>query len=341
MNWRKSILVISLLLFGVNFTIGQTARDTTWKRSDFIANTNDYFSLKLDAHNETNRLQFSADNYYDIRPNTDVRNRLSFNYKWLTVGVSFRIKSFFGNDDKTKGDTETSSINFALNFDRWAVNFNHTNQTGYYLANSSDVDPMITSDDFILFPDFNTRSTRLFATYLTNTKFSLKSLTSLTERQLKSNGTFLPYMRMNYFQTKHGENDVLDFNGTSNFQANFGMIYTHQFLIFNNFYVAGAASIGGGSLWYNTKENGTSLPSSGATWMYSYHYGLRSGYNGDRFFVGANYNRVVNGYDNQTQVNISTERNSFEVFIGYRFRVPKFLRKPLDFVDGTKEKVLN
>lgn len=341
--FRRLRYFLVLFFFCLTFleVNAQIASDSTWKRSDFIANTNDYFSIKLDAHNEADRLELSTDRDYSLRPNTDIRNKLSFNYKWLTLGLSFKIENLYGNNDNTKGETETSGFNFALNFDRWTANFDHTAHTGYYVENSIEIDPSLPPGEIILLPDFKSRSTRLSLAYLTNTKFSLKSLTSLTERQLKSSGSFLPFIRMNLFATEHGEDNVAGVASTSNFQTNVGLMYTHKFVVMRNYYVAGSASFGYGNLWYQTNNQDLNTSLSGTTGMYSYHYGVTMGYNADRFFVGALFNHVGNNYNQKQELDFSTTRNSFQIFIGYRFRVPKFLRKPLDFVDETKSKIIN
>jgi len=322
-------------------TFAQVAKDTTWKRSDFIADTDEYLSIKLDAHNTSDRIQLVGQNALDIRPNTDVRNKLSVNYKWLTVGFSFRIPNMFGNGDNTKGETKTSGFNFGLNLDRWAVNFQYTKNVGHYLENSRQIDPMIEGNTYILFPDFTTFSYNFSVGYLTNTNFSLKSLTSLTERQLKSSGSFMPYARATYFKTQHPEDGLIDLDRTNNYQAQLGVSYTHKFVLLKNFYVATSGSLGYGAFWYKTINDDLNQTNSGTSGVFGYHYGASTGYNGDRFFVGAIFNHIQNNYPQQNEIDFSTVRNNFEIFIGYRIRVPKFLRKPLNFVDDTKQKIIN
>jgi len=337
---RLKLVVLMLLTVQTASIHAQTVRDSTWTRSDFIANTDEYFSLKLDAHNERDQLELATDRAIVLRPNTDIRNRLSFNYKWLTLGISFRIPNLYGNDDGRKGDTETSEFRFALNFDRFSVSFNHSDFTGYYIENSQDFDPSLPEGDFIVLPDFNSRSTRLYVNYLTNKRFSLKSLTSLTERQLKSSGSFLPFFKTNYFQTNHGIDTITSLTGSDNFELSLGITYTHKFVIVENFYVAGTGSLGFGNLWYDTRSDDPTKSFSGSTPIVNYQYGISTGYNGNRFFVGALYNQIFNDYSNNDRVTLNTQRNYVEIFIGYRFRVPKFLRKPLDWADDTKQKII-
>jgi hypothetical protein len=331
--------LLLLLVSGASIH-AQTVRDSTWKRSDFIANTDQYFSLKLDAHNERDQLEFVTERTIVLRPNTDIRNRLSFNYKWLTLGFSFTVPNLYGNDDEQKGNTETSGFRFALNFDRFSVSFNHSDFTGYYIENSRDFDPSLPDGDFIVLPNFNSKSTRFYVNYLTNKRFSLKSLTSLTERQLKSSGSFLPYFRANYFQTSHGTDTVTSLTGSDNFEMSLGITYSHKFVIVQNFYVSGTGSLGFGNLWYDTRSDDPAKAFSGSTPIVNYQYGISTGYNGNRFFVGALYNRIFNEYRDNDRVTFNTQRNYAEIFIGYRFRVPKFLRKPLDWADDTKQKII-
>ena len=317
----------------------QVAKDTTWKRSAYIEGTDDYLSIKLNGFNDTDRIQFGGVNYYDLRPNTDVRNRLSVNYKWLTVGFSFKIPTLFGNDDNSKGETESAGFSTAINLDKWSFNFDYNDNKGYYLANSDDFPLVPSVNDFILFPDFRTKNVRLDISYLTNANFSLKALTSLTERQLKSSGSFIPFLRLGYFNTIQENTDQLPFKRTNNYQGILGIAYNHKFVFYENFYVGGVASAGYGVVRSDIDITQRSAKQVTNT-LFTYSYGVNLGYNAKRFFAGAVMNYGQYNYQNVGEIDLSAQRNSFEIFIGYRFRVPRFLRKPLNFVDETKEKIL-
>lgn len=332
-----SIFGLTLNLWGMAQVV---ATDTTWKRSDFIADTDEYLSFKINGFNEVDRLQIVSNNYFDLRPNTDVRNRLSVNYKWLTVGFSFRVPTLFGNDDLTKGETETSGFSTAVNLDKWSFSLDYNKNIGYYLENSENFPPQPSRNDYILFPDFTTNTFRLDIGYLTNTNFSLKSLTSLTERQLRSSGSFIPFVRLSYFNTLIDQTDLLSWERTDNYQVIGGIAYSHKFVFYENFYVGAVASIGYGMITSTISEL-NNMNRNSSNQMFAYSYGMNAGYNAKRFFVGAVFNHNSQDYINPGEIDLSIRRNGFEIFVGYRFRVPKFLRKPLHFVDETKEKIIN
>lgn len=333
-------LTMCFLLF-ISYVLcyGQVARDTTWKRSDYIANTDEYLSVKINGYNDTDRLRLTSDNYLDIRPNTDVRNRISVNYKWLTLGFSFKVPTLFGNDDQTKGDTKTSGFSTAVNLDRWSFGFDFDRNVGYYLENSKNYLPNPSANDFITFPDFTTNTYRLNIGYLTNTRFSLKALTSLTERQLQSSGSFIPFLRFTLFTTDHQDLELINFDSSTNFQVSTGLSYNYKLILFENFYVGGVGSVGGG--WINSRfDSDTVLTRSSNNSLLSYAYGVNFGYNAKRFFFGGLFKSSSTSYSTINDIDINTRINSFEIFLGYRFWVPKFLRKPLNWADDTKNRII-
>ena len=141
----------------------------------------------------------------------------------MTVGLSFKIPTLFGNDDTSKGETTTRSFSKALNFDKWSFSFDYNRYKGHYLANSATGAPIPSNQDYVLFPNFIATNTRLDIAYLTNSIFSLKALTSLTERQLKSSGSFIPFLRLVYFTTQNEPNDLIVYDKTRNYQGLLGI----------------------------------------------------------------------------------------------------------------------
>jgi hypothetical protein len=338
----NQVLQISVLLFLLSSAaVGQVTKDTTWKRSDFVENTDDFLSLKLNANNDVDRITISGFNDFIIRPNANIRNNLSLNYKWLTLGFTFVVPGLYGNNDEEKGKTKTNDFRLALNTDRWSFSYHFKLNEGYYIESpGSFVVPP--GQEYILLPNVNTYFHRVYVGYILNSNFSLKSLITFTERMLQNSGSFIPFFKFTYFHLDVEDGSVVE-ERAHNHETILGTSYTHKFTFKKYWYAAVIGSAGIGYLRSDIKElapvNEEVKIFNSA--MMATQIGGAFGYNGNRVFGGINYNHFTNEALKQGDFYaLDDKRNVWEVFIGYRIRTPKFLRKPLNWADEQKEKVI-
>lgn len=338
----KILFLLVFILLNQADLRAQVTKDTTWNRSEFIEDTDDFISLKLNANNDIDRIVIDGDRNFALSPNAAVRNNLSFNYKWLTVGFTFHIPNLYGTDEK-KGETDTRTFRVSLNLDKWVMDYNYKRNQGYYLQNSADFLPP-GSNEYITFPNLSTRFHRLYVGHIINSKFSLKSLTTFTERQLQNTGSFIPFIRLTFFDFKMDNPNITN-EKADNFEAILGMSYTHKFIFKRDFYAAIVGSLGYGYL-HSGIDNLTIVNNDKnvnySSDLLATQLGGSVGYNGQRFFSGINLNRFhsssIKAGDSYA---LDTQRSVWEVFVGYRIRTPKFLRKPLKWADKQKKKVID
>ena len=335
------LLFFLFLLSPYSILEAQVTKDTTWNRSEFVEDTDEYLSLKLNANNDIDRILIDGDQNFTIKPNATVRNNFSLNYKWLTVGVTFDIPNLYGLDE-AKGQTKTNDFRLSLNPDKWSFTYHYKRNIGYYLENSRDFLPP-GSNEYILFPNLKTRFHRFYIGHIVNSKFSLKSLTTFTERQLQNSGSFIPFIRMTYFNLDI-DNPTFGKENADNFEAVIGTSYSHKFILKKYFYAAVVGSIGYGYLSSNISDLSIIARDSKTNYssdIIATQIGGSAGYNGPRFFAGLNFNSFNNtSAGSGDSYTLDTRRSVWEVFIGYRVRIPKFLRKPLNWADEQKEKVI-
>jgi hypothetical protein len=63
--------------------------------------------------------------------------------------------------------------------------------------------------------------------------------------------------------------------------------------------------------------------------------GVSVGYNGERIYFGGEYNYDGHSekYDNE-DFSLQPVKNNFHLFFGYRFKAPKQLRKPVEYIEN-------
>lgn len=337
---KKVAILLFFVLLGSSIN-AQVTKDILWNRADFIEDTDDFLSLKLNANNDIDRIVIDGDRVYSLSPNADVRNNLSVNYKWLTVGFTFVIPNLYDNDRDNKGKTESTDFRLAFNPNKWSVSYHYKMNRGYYLENSEDYMPP-PGQEYFVFPNLETHFHRLYIGHIINSKFSLKSLVTFTERQLQNSGSFIPFLRLTYFSLDIN-NGLMGKEKAHNYETILGTSYTHKFIFRKYFYAAVVGSLGFGYLNSDiddlalSRNSRTSFNSS----MLATQIGGSLGYNGERFFAGTNINRFTNiSQKSDDSYTLDTKRQVWEIFIGYRIRTPKFLRKPLKWADEQKEKVI-
>jgi len=167
--------------------------------------------------------------------------------------------------------------------------------------------------------------------YRFNKNYSLKAIVAQTEIQRKSAGTFIPsftysYNRLVNDATHHKAN-------TWNFVLSAG--YLHTFVLNNKLYASIGASPGAGVDFNNLKgetaDGNYSENDTNYTLNFDGHLGL--GYNSNRWFGGGFFRLLTTTRKETTIVNYDTFRTHFQIFIGYRFGAPKFLKKEVDWIE--------
>ncbi len=161
-----------------------------------------YVGLKLSMSNAIETFSVrTATNKIDLYPNTSSIGKISFNYRFLSFSIGFAPGFFPGNgDNQIKGKTKTTSYGTGLNFRHWFQDLSYTRIRGYYLNNTRDYNSeWVGGDPYVQFPDLVYKKFQGVTGYSFNSKFSVKSLTTQTERQLKSAGSFIPLVVYRYY----------------------------------------------------------------------------------------------------------------------------------------------
>jgi hypothetical protein len=272
-----------------------------------------------------------------LYPNTPNNLRLKLNYRFISFGFQFAPNFIPGNgDEDLKGKTKSFGLGIGLIFKHWFLDLAYSKVKGYYLENSDDFVSRSAGDPYIQFPDLHYNGFAISSGYFNNSRFSFRSLSSQTERQLKSAGTFLPAINFRYYIIDDKSSGASS-QKSNNYEGSIGPGYTHTFVVKENFYLSLGlqASLG----YLNTKLT-TRFPDQDVitkqdNFIFRWDGKTGLGYNGSNFYTGvyANISGTRYNQENTTAINFET-RVFYHFFIGFRIKSPRFIRQQVDFMES-------
>ena len=340
--------ISSIFLFPA-FIQAQSADSITSKVPiDYIQKMDQYLAVKFGFTNDVRSFTVKNSALYKIYANDKTNIRLSANYRWLSASVSLTPKFIPGNNDNSlKGNTEALSFGLGFNFNNISQTLSYARVHGYYLHNTEDFEPTWRrgADPYIQYPDLVYYGYFGRTTYKFNKKFSFSALTAQTQRQLKSVGTFIPSLSYNYYiidndEILTGQNGSLK---SKNLELLLSAGYYQTFIMHDHFYFSMGLVPGVGLI---TTKAMKELSSETVTDRYvNVIYRLEAssafGYNAERLFFGAQLTAAASGYDQYITSNvIISNQLYYQVFAGYRFSAPDFLKNLLDKIESKTGRVL-
>lgn len=333
--------LVLLMFFSANplFSYGVSDKEKLSQDSNqYILKFDSLICVKLNVNSEFDLFRISGnDFYFDIRPNINLWNKLTVSYQHLTMNIGFKPAFLPGNgNDDLKGETKSFAFELQGYGKHWLQELHYYTTKGFYLKNTGDFKTDWTEgvDPYIQFPELGIKAFRGVTGYKFNPDFSLRAISMQTEKQLKSSGSFISVLNYDFFKIDNrGKNlDTTRQTGqiSKNFLLNGSFGYMYTFVIHSDFYASIGVLPGGGFQHINLR---TLTPEGD---IYSKYIDpvfrmiekAAIGYNHKRFFSGAEISltQAIQWHKN-TNVKTITDRTYFQVFFGYRFNAPGFLKK--------------
>jgi hypothetical protein len=285
-------------------------------------------------------------NKAEIRSNLNVSYGIVFSYKFLSVRLGFRPK-LSESELENKGETDRFRLRVKLLFDKWTHRLGYNYTRGFYIENTSEFENEIESPSFkIQFPYITTNILSGSSHYKFNDNYSVKAIESNTEIQLKSAGTFLVGIDYALYFLKGTDNVKFEdqvitnrdsYNEYSGFSPIFNAGYHYTFVLHKYWYTNIYANPGVGIDIYNTKffNNSDYTSSNNTAIFFTFKTGISAGYNGENIYFGGEYNYEINSEKNDNEdISLQPIKNNFHLFFGYRFKAPKQLRKPVEYIEN-------
>jgi hypothetical protein len=326
-----------LLSLCVRVAAGQSERDSLIH--NYIEKADTLIVLKFSFNNEFERFEQRGDNfYYDIRPNVSVMNRLSFSYRFLSAGFSFKAPFFpYNHDNDQRGKTNLFSLGFKLTFNKWIQELGTGYAEGFYINNTIDFIPGWdeANDPYLQVPELGVYYLRGSTQYKMNPNFSLKAISDQTERQLKSCGSFIPQALYSYYLIENESNDHQQTSSqrSNNLDLQLALGYAYTYVLHKKWYTSAGLFAGGGvhKTWLETTTPQGVFDSDYTDAVYSASLKAGMGYASHRFVSGFEFSVFRNTRkENSSALETDATRQYLHVFIGIRLGAPNFVRKSFD-----------
>jgi hypothetical protein len=275
----------------------------------------------------------TLDDKFIIHPNIPTNLRFKFSYRFISFGIQFAPDFIPGNEEEDlKGKTKSFGLGTQLIFRHSFFDISYTNITGFYLQNSNDYISRASADPYIQFPDLNYKGFSFSSGYSSNENFSLRSLSSQTERQLKSIGSFMPVFNFRYFTIDDKSNGGST-QKSNNIETSIGPGYAYTFVVKTKFYFSLGllANVGYLHTKLTTRLPEEDIITNQNNFIFRWDGKTGIGYNGRRFYSGlyANVSGTKYNQENTTVVNFET-RIFYHLFFGIRLNAPSELERQFD-----------
>lgn len=290
----------------------------------------------LSTENDSQILEDKTGDNLDLETNNNYKLFFSIDYKFIGFSYGFYPRFIGGNkDEDKKGKSKFSEYNFRFFLGNWIQTIDYSRIKGYYIENTQDFlsDWNLETDPYIQFPDLKITKYGMSTSYVFNPKFSLKSITSFTEWQKESAGSFIPTLIYDYKKTSL-EATILRAE-QNEYDLSLGAGYFYNFIIHKRFYIAPNLTTALGVKFLNSKTYETEVPEKEKEnyFLTTITGGLKMGYNSDRVLFGVSFNFDSSFY-NQSKNEIVSNNGSFGLlYFGYRFDAPKFISKPVNKIN--------
>ncbi len=346
---RIAVLLCLFLLFWNAPTISaqdRMARDSTQfsETDEFIQDHKTQLNIKFEVSNDINA--FSAQDNGDkltLKPNLNLRYGLVFSYKFLSVRVGFRPR-VSDSDKIDKGESDTYRLRVKMLFDKWSHFLQYDYDRGFYAENSKKYFPDAGSVK-IQFPYLTSNIVFGSSLYKFNPNYSLRSIESQTEIQTRSTGSFIMGLNYNFYKLVGSDRVILPgeelsyrYPNTEYYGVSLGIVggYYYTWVFDEHWFLNAFGRPGVGLDLNQARVNGESGSKTihNQSVFAALDYGFGAGYNGNRIFFGANLNnRWTNEKIGQDELRIQPQKNTFNIYLGYRFKAPKQVRKPVDLIE--------
>lgn len=334
------LLLLALPFLGIGQNDSSRVKNE-FIRAGYIANTDTLISIKLNVNNEYEYFRQQGDNFlHDLRPNISLSSRFAFSYRFISFGIGFTPKFIPGNNDDIKqGKTKSIALGFAINTSHFIQDVQFVKVQGFYLHNSADyISGWDQSrDPFIQLPNIVIASLGGTTSYKFNPNFSLKAVSSQSEIQLKSCGSFIPSISYNLYQIDNQDPSASQQQSqkSSNFELLVNAGYFYTFVLKEKLYLSAGVipGIGFNHTQLTSRLLTGNVNSSYNDLVFRSREKIGLGYNSRKLFAGGEFS-IANSFRNMNHSNVQVEatRIYFQVFVGYRFTAPRFIRHETDVV---------
>ncbi|WP_417352858.1 DUF4421 family protein [Flavobacterium alkalisoli] len=279
----------------------------------YIQYFDDKISVQLYMHQTSNdfTLKYTEDNtVVDVEPNKKTTLGVAVQYDFISFSIGVAPRFFANNKDRK--DSKMTSFGFNFFPGQWVQHFDFYYQKGISLKADGFED--------VYLPGLKTLKIGGSTGYVFNENFSFKAVAFQNVKQLKSAGSFAPFV--SYYYTELNGKKEPQLGGKAYFiDVALSPSYNYNLVVAKNFLIAAGASFGAGFSYINDEgENNTAF-------LTQVTLSLSMGYNSDTFYGGLYSKGRVSNHNTSLGVNMNDTIGYGTLFFGYRFGAPKVVKE--------------
>lgn len=332
-----SLSKLAFVLFFFSFAVIAKAQNDTAN----IKSYRDQIMIRLNLDTNIEGFVISNGNEPNIQKTVlSINNRastsISFDYKVISASITMTPRFISGGNDELKGNSSYSDFRFRLFPKRFIQNVYYKNVKGFYVENMKDFVPGWEEgrDPYLRFPGLQVQSYGGSTSYILNKNFSAKSIYTQGEWQKNSGGSWIPSIDYDFTILSNTAND--EKNKVTQLKIGGNMGYFYNWVIGKKVNIAPYLALGVGAKfarYRNILEDSEKQHTQYLT--IRMEGGLHVGYNTDRFLFGGKINFNASAYNEKKNQTIENNYIYGLLYIGYRFRPPKVVKKTYDKMQKT------
>lgn len=295
------------------------------------------FQVELNTNNDNfyiQNLSYSKNRNKSFVPNNFLRTKFSFDYKFLGLNFSISPNFLQSEKDPRKGETKILDLGFKFFYtDRLRQEVTFKTIKGFYLEDLDTFEPLE------IFSELEIKTIGGKTFFVVNKNFSYRSFESMTERQIKSNGSIIPSISYYFNNLETNQNTGKNFNLKSikSFDTYFQLGYMHNFILHKKWFATIGVHPGIGlnksTNYFTNALNEDFTKTSSFNVNYNIDANIAIGYNNKDFFTGLKSTYRNYDYNNKNTTEIKTERTNFGIYFGYRFNETKTMKKAFEYIE--------
>lgn len=345
MWWSRSKFPFFFLLLFSSLFYARHAEPDTLNPSEYIEKYHHQLNVRFEMQNQSERLKISYnDAYVKVVPNLAYRYGIGFNYRFGSVRIGFR-PSISDVSAEKKGESDVFTLKFKFLYNNWAHYFDYFYFKGFYLEESKNIDlSRRISGVYVQFPDLKSGFFKGTSLYKFNPNYSIRSLESQTEIQIKSAGTYVAGIDYTFYSYT-GSHTVIDNEGNKIKRENYndnhgfytGLIGGYQYTyVYKKYWYANAfVQPGIGIDFYSLTQynSGEKEKTTGTDFIVNLKSGISTGYSGPKFYGGLNLSSIAARTGERQDLAFRNNYISMTFFMGYRFKPPKTIVRSMDEIE--------
>ncbi|PZU88735.1 MAG: hypothetical protein DI529_05115 [Chryseobacterium sp.] len=320
------IRILSIII--LNFCIFTFAQNDSIQNK--VISYDDKIILRLNLDTNIDNYVISSKEL-DIKPRLNLNNKINttfgFDYKIISVAISFAPDFLQGNNNDLKGKSSFTNYTFRFFPKNIIQTLSYKNSKGYYISNTRDFvsNWQKGKDHYLTFPNLRIQSFGGSTSYIFNKNFSLKGIYYQKEWQETSSGSFVPSINYEYVLFSDNLNSIK--SREHQLDLSFDIGYHYNYVVTKHFNIAPFVFAGLGKKWSTYKANITKDEQEKQNFFtQSFGAGLHLGYNSENIFFGSKFNYSGSHYDDNSS-NIINNNFYVLLFFGYRLNAPSKVKR--------------